>query len=91
MVEVRFKVNASKMHDRLGVQILDPPLQDRQGERPPHMYPGNQLCLYLPRAKEWDPSMRLADTIVPWTSEWLLHYEVWQATGEWCGGGVHPA
>jgi len=21
---------------------------------------------------------------------WLFYYEIWLATGEWCGGGVHP-
>lgn len=90
-VELRFKVKTSKSLDRLSVVVLDPPLRDRQGERPPHLYPGDRLCLYLPRAQEWNPSKLLLDTIVPWTSEWLLHYEVWQATGEWCGGGMHPA
>lgn len=34
--------------------------------------------------------MLLAKTILPWTAEWLLHYEVWLVTGEWVGGGVHP-
>lgn len=38
---------------------------------------------------EWKPRMKLADTIVPWAAEWLLHYELWLATGEWGGGGVH--
>ncbi|MGH8092034.1 MAG: hypothetical protein ACREIF_00990 [Chthoniobacterales bacterium] len=32
--------------------------------------------------------MRLADTIVPWTSRWLYFYEIWLATGEWMGGGI---
>jgi hypothetical protein len=34
--------------------------------------------------------MFLADTVVPWTSEWLFFYEVWHATGLWLGGGTHP-
>ena len=34
--------------------------------------------------------MQLATTIVPWCSEWLFYYELWLATGEWLGGGVHP-
>jgi len=32
----------------------------------------------------------VATTIVPWTSLWLRHYEVWHVTGEWWGGGEHP-
>ena len=35
--------------------------------------------------------MFIADTIVPWACEWLLHYEIWLATGEWHGGGEHPS
>ena len=33
--------------------------------------------------------MYLAETILPWASEWLAHYEGWLYTGEWKGGGVH--
>jgi hypothetical protein len=35
--------------------------------------------------------MLLAYTVVPWTSEWLVFYELWLITGEWLGGGTHPA
>jgi hypothetical protein len=49
----------------------------------PHTYPDDKLCLHLPR--QWRPSMLLA--VVPWTSEWLLYYEIWLATGTWHGGG----
>jgi hypothetical protein len=34
--------------------------------------------------------MSIADTIVPWTAEWLVHYEIWLMTGEWYGGGDCP-
>jgi hypothetical protein len=72
------------------VVVEEPCLQERDGKKPPHVYREGSLCLYLPGAREWDDTMLLADTIVPWTSEWLLHYEIWLATGEWHGGGVHP-
>jgi len=72
------------------VFVEDPALEERDGKRPPHLYQGNSLCLYLPGGNEWDDSMLLAETIIPWTSEWLLHYEIWLATGEWHGGGIHP-
>jgi hypothetical protein len=54
----------------------------------PHVYPGNELCLFYPG--EWQHNMLLATTILPWTAEWLLHYEIWLITGEWTGGGYHP-
>ena len=34
--------------------------------------------------------MLMVDTTVPWTSEWLLNYEIWLATGTWYGGGEWP-
>lgn len=47
------------------------------------------LCIYYKKAKEWSENKLIADTIIPWTSEWLLHYEYWVATGTWHGGGIH--
>lgn len=29
--------------------------------------------------------MLLAQSIVPWTAEWLFYYEMWQVTGAWGG------
>ena len=56
-----------------------------------HVYDSSKqhLCIYYKRAKEWDATKLIADTIIPWTSEWLLHYEYWVATGTWHGGGIH--
>lgn len=51
----------------------------------PHTYPDGSLCLYKPG--EWAHGNRIATTILPWTCEWLLHYEFWRATGEWSGSG----
>lgn len=84
-VRLRYKLDQS-----LDVDLVQPALQERDGQRPPHLYPKDRLCLYLPGMSEWTGEMLLADTIIPWTSEWLFHYEIWLATGEWCGGGEHP-
>ncbi|ARV80824.1 hypothetical protein MYCOZU1_01146 [Mycobacterium intracellulare subsp. chimaera] len=71
------------------VHIVEPTLALHPGATHlPHVYSGNELCLYFPG--EWQHGMLLATTIVPWTAEWLLHYEIWLATGEWTGGGYHP-
>jgi len=51
----------------------------------PHTFPDGSLCLYQPG--QWTHGDRIATTILPWTCEWLLHYEFWRATGEWCGSG----
>jgi hypothetical protein len=74
------------------VSVLHPQLEHRADGTPiPHVYPGDHPCLYLPGCGEWDPTMAIAGTIVPWTSLWLFFYETWHATGDWMGGGVHPA
>ena len=51
----------------------------------PHIYQDGSLCLFEPG--EWHPGDSIAETILPWTCEWLIHYEFWRATGEWCGSG----
>ena len=47
-----------------------------------------RICLY--RYSEFNSTKVLANTIIPWTVEWLYFYELWLATGEWLGGGEHP-
>lgn len=59
----------------------------------PHVFHKNkktntvELCLSY---GDFDSSMLIADTYVPWAIEWLYYYEIWLATGEWRGGGIHP-
>lgn len=68
------------------VTVTDPPLELQYGAKAlPHVYPGDELCLYFPG--EWNHHMLLAATILPWTAEWLLHYELWLVIGYWAGGG----
>ncbi|MCY4160578.1 MAG: hypothetical protein OXE77_01800 [Flavobacteriaceae bacterium] len=58
-------------------------------EKLPHVYDGGkqQLCLYSSSKKEWNGFKPIADTIIPWTSEWLFYYELWLLSGQWYGGG----
>ncbi|MEK5377586.1 hypothetical protein [Paenibacillus sp. FSL P2-0173] len=72
------------------VQVLDPCLRPRQGEKIPHMFDQKRLCLYYPASKEWNKNKWIHQTIIPWTSMWLYFYEIWHATGEWLGEGIHP-
>lgn len=74
------------------VMVIKPKLEkNSEGNKPPHLYPGDFLCLYHPWFNEWDKSKIIAQTIIPWISLWLYYYEIWLATGEWKGGGIHPA
>ena len=81
------------------VRVLRPSLVlnfDADDEAPlPHVYfesPDyrlSPLCLFDPMANEWNPSMSIAKTTVPWAARWLACYELWEATGRWHGGGRH--
>jgi len=74
------------------VTIEEPRLKPREpGGVIPHTYPGPRPCLFYWREDEWNATMLIADTIIPWTMEWLFFYEYWHATGEWQGGGVDHA
>jgi len=80
------------------VWVVDPVLRCR-AEDPhgqiPHVYPNPEdpdrpsLCLYDPETNEWHAGSVVANTIVPWTIDWLACYEGWRATGRWAGGGRH--
>lgn len=74
--------------------VIDPrPLPLASGnDKLPHCYDqrAQRLCLYFPDGKEWNKTMLLATTVIPWAYEWLYHYEIWLGTGEWTGGGAYP-
>jgi hypothetical protein len=82
-----------KVNDIPKVYVIEPEKLELFPEKDklPHVYSTakQKLCLYFPKAHEWKPGMMVAKTIVPWASEWLQYYELWLATGNWLGGGVH--
>lgn len=81
------------------VRVLRPSLApnwEAEEEAPlPHVYfepPDirlSPLCLFDPKAGEWDASMLISRTTVGWTIRWLAAYEFWEMTGRWIGGGRH--
>ncbi|MDG4875219.1 hypothetical protein P9273_08930 [Mesorhizobium sp. WSM4935] len=90
-IEVRYRVGYAPQ-----VRVLSPALI-RLPENPegslPHVFDRDgdpRLCLYDPAANEWDATMCLSQTIVPWSADWLACYELWLMTGRWTGGGRHP-
>lgn len=71
------------------IRVVKPPLlKHKNGDKIPHVFPGDKLCLYS--SGEWSNRDSIARTIVPWTSLWLFYYELWHATGKWLGGGHEP-
>jgi hypothetical protein len=72
------------------VKVTNPfplPLADGK-DKLPHVYSHEKqyLCLYY--HGDFNYNKQFVKTIIPWTSEWLLHYEAWACTGVWNGGGI---
>jgi hypothetical protein len=63
------------------VTIITPELHAKA----PHRYSDGVLCLYRPTHRSWHSGVYIADSIIPWTAEWLFFYEVWLETGKWYG------
>jgi hypothetical protein len=76
-----------RIGNRPRVEVLEPELVVPERRSDIHMFRDGSLCLYF--RDEFEMDMTIAKTILPWTSEWLVHYELWLATGEWHGGGIH--
>lgn len=90
-MSVEYTVGIRYAHRRRPkVTVITPTLETRPDEPLPHIYPGNELCLYY--GNEFDGSKHfIATTIVPWASEWLYFYEHWMGTGKWLGTEApHP-
>ncbi|WP_179413717.1 hypothetical protein HDF19_13315 [Mucilaginibacter sp. E4BP6] len=52
-----------------------------------HMYSSdNSLCLYYPKDFSFTDRLHLFNTIIPWTHEWYLYYELYLLKGKW----LHP-
>ena len=77
------------------VRIVSPALIRLPGNTEgqlPHVYPpvdDPTLCLFDPEVGQWDWTMPIADTTVPWACDWIACYEFWLITGAWHGGGRH--
>ena len=66
------------------VWMVNPPeLVTVDGKKPHHLFPDGSLCVFYPRGREWNNSMFLAESFVPWVITWLSAYEFWQLTGKW--------
>jgi hypothetical protein len=49
-----------------------------------HVFPKDKsLCLYHKTDLVWDIGHHIFDTIVPWTHEWFVFYELYLITGKW--------
>lgn len=88
LIDVQYKVGNNP-----DVFVIDPYLPTlAKGQRLPHVYSEEptELCLWLPSTQEWHPSLRLDQTVIPWTYLWLDYFEDWLLKTDWKGGGEHP-
>ncbi|KAA9341141.1 hypothetical protein [Larkinella humicola] len=55
-----------------------------------HIYSQGHLCLFHPAETPWKDTYHISDTIIPWTAEWLVFYELYQINGGiWLGKSIH--
>lgn len=90
-MSVRYTVQIRYQHrQRPKLTVLSPVLETRPDEPLPHVFSGDELCLYY-GTEFFGAEHFIADTIVPWASEWLYFYETWMTTGVWLGSEApHP-
>lgn len=87
-----FRIQVSyELGRRPKISVLSPQLRLAEGKsKLPHTYAEGQLDLCVHRPEEWNSGLYIADTIMPWISQWLRFYEVWAETESWEGEGTHP-
>ncbi|ABA81690.1 hypothetical protein GQF56_21215 [Rhodobacter sphaeroides] len=74
-------VVSPQLRPRVGTAFIDIPHLILDVENPED----SPLCLFDPEAGEWNDTLSVADTILPWASEWLHNYELWHLDGVWRG------
>ena len=76
---VEIKYSSERSPD---VRVLEP---DIAVDAELHMYDEGTLCLYDWREQPWQNCWYLHETVIPWTAEWLVFYELFLLTGKWLG------
>lgn len=74
------------------VKIPKPKLELVEGCKTlPHYYTkSHTLCLYHPLSGDWTPTMKLSDTTIPWSINWIRYYEMWLLSGGKWFGSEYP-
>ena len=78
---VKYTVKINYTPYKTKVFIMEPQIL----KSAPHRYSDQSLCLYHPNDKSYRPDLLIADTLIPWTCEWLFFYNIWLEEGVWWG------
>jgi hypothetical protein len=73
------------------VEVIEPNLRELAGPGAiPHLYCQERLhlCLYTPAKGQWNRTMSIAHTLLPWAMLWLYYFEDWLPDRVWRGGGT---
>ncbi|RZK44968.1 MAG: hypothetical protein EOO61_01835 [Hymenobacter sp.] len=74
------------------IEVLEPNLRELAGSNTiiPHLYCQERLhlCLYTPAKGQWNRTMSVAHTLLPWAMLWLYYFEDWLPDRVWRGGGT---
>lgn len=77
--------------EKIKIFIREPEIKVmHNGKKAEHLYSDGSLCLFFPKAREFNSKRLIVEYIIPWISLWLFFYEIWLVTGDWKGGGIHP-
>ena len=76
-IRIRCKLNGIP-----SVRVLEPGIAPKS---PIHMYRNGDLCLYHPGIQPWRKQENIHASIIPWTAEWLVFYELYLSEGKWLG------
>jgi hypothetical protein len=64
------------------IRILTPHIEPKSAI---HMSRNGDLCLYHSSSQPWLGTENLHATIIPWTAEWFVFYELYLSEGQWLG------
>ena len=76
-----YTVKIEYHHRHPKVYVIEPKILHNA----PHRYEDGSLCLYYPKDMSYSEISIIAETILPWTVEWLYYYESWLNEGIWWG------
>lgn len=90
-IDYKIKLSVDLRRQKVKIFVVEPDIHNvHKNTKVPHVYSDSSLCLYYPSYNEFHYTDNWVETLVPWISLWLYYYELWEMTGTWLGGGIHP-